>query len=209
MTTKIIASVHSWEPQASGNFVRGVVYGLDGTPQNGYGVTFSAVGPNGPEALERPDITGPHPDYEDWPDGYYSTILHVPVAIEAPFWMWLMHPETGERLSDVAIIDNTQDELRGMSQCVCDWWTIEAEPPPPPPPPPPADPLLAIRNAAWNQLGIPYNPAAAFPTYARAHGLGNPVTTEFDIEGYRAQGYQGGILMCAIGQWDKIGVVPW
>jgi hypothetical protein len=49
-----------WEPQPSGNFVRGKVFGWDGKPQNGYGVVFSGEGPDGAWAAERPDITGPH-----------------------------------------------------------------------------------------------------------------------------------------------------
>ena len=129
----ITASVHSWEAQASGNFVRGKVFGLDGAPQNGYGVVFSGVGPDQDWACENYDLTGPHEGYPDWQAGYYSTILHIPSPLEVRFWLWLVDPATGSRLSDVAILDNTLPELRGLSQCVCDWFVKPTDPPPVPP----------------------------------------------------------------------------
>lgn len=77
----------------------------------------------------------------------------------------------------------------------------------------------AIRNAAWNRRGIPYNPEAAFPAFARKHTvnpektIGTPVTLEFDVvwKGvtYRAQGYSGGILYAVVGEWSNIEVLPW
>jgi len=82
-------------------------------------------------------------------------------------------------------------------------------PPPPPPPPPPGNLEQQIRNAAWNQLGIPFNPDAAFGRYAREKQLGNPVTTEFDISNYRAQGFARKIIYCVIGQWDEITEIDW
>ncbi len=70
-------------------------------------------------------------------------------------------------------------------------------------------PVAAIRNVAWNALGIPYNPDAAFPKYAREHGLGNPVTREVDVQGYRLQGYAGGIVYAKIGDWGKVEYIVW
>ena len=81
--------------------------------------------------------------------------------------------------------------------------------PQPQPPPPPADMQQEIRNQGWNQMGIPYNPDAAFARYARAHQLGNPVTAEYDVSTYRAQGFAKKIIYCAIGQWDKITELDW
>jgi hypothetical protein len=75
--------------------------------------------------------------------------------------------------------------------------------------PPPSDPLDAIRDAAWGKLGVPYNPDAAFPKYARVHNLGVPMAGEFDVAGYRAQGYAGGIVYCKIGDWGNVQVLPW
>lgn len=86
------------------------------------------------------------------------------------------------------------------------------EPPaagPPASPGPSASVIQALRNAAWSQLGIPYNPEAAFAKYARQHGMGNPVTTEFDISGYRAQGFTGGIVYAKTGDWANIQVLVW
>ena len=66
-----------------------------------------------------------------------------------------------------------------------------------------------LRNAAWNALGIPYNPAWAFPKYAAAKGLGKPVTAEIDVGNIRVQGYDGGIVCAPVGQWDKVTHIPW
>ena len=214
MPSRIIASVHSWQAREAGNYVRGVVFGSNGAPQTGYGVQFSVVGPGIEPALERPDLTGPHPGYEDWAPGYYSTILHVPGVVERVFWLWLVHPDTGERLSDVAVIDNTQGSQHGKSQCVCDWFVTavpgpDPEPDPGPDPTPTGNLVHDLRNAAWTHLGIPYNPTAAFTLFARRYKQGNPVTPEFDCAGYRAQGFQGGIIVAPIGHYDNINVIPW
>lgn len=66
-----------------------------------------------------------------------------------------------------------------------------------------------IRNAAWNALGIAYNPDAAFPRYAREKGLGNPVTGEVDVGEYRLQGFAGGIVYAPIGRWDECQHMSW
>lgn len=67
----------------------------------------------------------------------------------------------------------------------------------------------AIRNAAWNAKGIPYNPDAAFPRYAREHGLGNPETPEVDVDGVRLQGFSGGIVYAKIGHWSECRHIDW
>ena len=79
----------------------------------------------------------------------------------------------------------------------------------------PADLEETIRNAAWQKIGVPYNPDAAFPKYARAHGLGAPVpgTGEFDarVNGvdYRVQPFVGGIVYCVIGDWGNVKHMLW
>jgi len=86
-------------------------------------------------------------------------------------------------------------------------------PPPPPPPPPVSDPVQVLRNAAWNRLGIAFNPDAAFGKYAREQDLGNPVTGEFDVStsagDFREQGFAGRIVYCKIGDWANVKVMPW
>ncbi len=71
----------------------------------------------------------------------------------------------------------------------------------------------AVRNAAWNAGGIPYNPEAAFPRYAREHDLGNPETPEFDFtvggRQYRGQGFSKGIVYARVGDWENIREVSW
>jgi hypothetical protein len=69
--------------------------------------------------------------------------------------------------------------------------------------------IAAVRTAGWNQLKIPYNPDAAFAKYARQHGMGNPVTPEYQTSGCSAQGFAGGITACPTGKWDQIELIPW
>ena len=84
----------------------------------------------------------------------------------------------------------------------------------PEPAPPPVLPLeRTLRNASWNRRGLAYNPGAAFPTYAREHNLGSPLTPEFDVnwEGraYRVQGFTGAIIYAQVGDWSAIQSLPW
>lgn len=76
-----------------------------------------------------------------------------------------------------------------------------------------ADVPETLRELAWNLAGTPYNPAAAFPAFARAHRLGIPLTGEHDstLNGvtYRLQGFADGILYAVVGEWGKIEVLPW
>lgn len=71
----------------------------------------------------------------------------------------------------------------------------------------------AVRNGAWNQLGIALNPDAAFPRYARDNGWGRACTGEFDLEiagkRYRAQGFDGGIVFAEVEKWDQLVPLSW
>ncbi len=80
----------------------------------------------------------------------------------------------------------------------------------------PADPpkvypegVSGIRQAAWDTVGINYNPEAAFSRYAREHGLAIPLTNEFDVNGYRCQGFVGGIVYAKIGDWGNVQHATW
>jgi N-acetyl-anhydromuramyl-L-alanine amidase AmpD len=70
-----------------------------------------------------------------------------------------------------------------------------------------------VREAAWNAAGIPFNPMAAFPKYAREHGLGNPITQEFDFSyrgvNYRGQGFSQAIVYCRVGDWYNLKEMNW
>lgn len=70
-------------------------------------------------------------------------------------------------------------------------------------------PSEKIREAAWNQLGVRYNPEAALARRAREMSLGAPVTNEFDYDSYRVQGFVNGILYCRIGDWNNIKFLQW
>jgi hypothetical protein len=70
-----------------------------------------------------------------------------------------------------------------------------------------------VREAGWNASGIPWNPDAAFPRYAREHDLGNPETEEFDFAykgiNYRGQGFSQAIVYCQVGDWANLKEMEW
>jgi len=70
-----------------------------------------------------------------------------------------------------------------------------------------------VREAAWNAAGIPFNPQAAFPKYAREHDLGVPQTDEFDFSykgiNYRGQGFGKAIVFAQVGEWGNIKEMSW
>lgn len=69
--------------------------------------------------------------------------------------------------------------------------------------------MTSIRQEAWRQVGVAFNRDSSFASYARVHALGAPLTNEFDIPPFRAQGFVGGIVYAPIGQWDLIQHVAW
>ncbi len=60
--------------------------------------------------------------------------------------------------------------------------------------------LTGVRQAAWRLAGVESSPDSAFANYARAHGLGMPVTNEYTVGGVRAQGFSRGIVYKAGGK---------
>ncbi len=68
---------------------------------------------------------------------------------------------------------------------------------------------ISLRGAAWNRLGIEVKPDSVLAGHARDHGLGMPVTQEFEIVGYLVQGYQRGIVYFRLGKWNQIGHLDW
>jgi hypothetical protein len=85
--------------------------------------------------------------------------------------------------------------------------------PEPSQPVPGTAPVEQIRNRIWNAVGVdgmlPYNPTAAFALKARSLKLGAPLTQEWDIDAWRAQGYASGIVYARIGDWGNVQVVDW
>jgi len=84
------------------------------------------------------------------------------------------------------------------------------------PEPGPAPELEHIaRNTAWNSKGIPFNPDAAFPRYARKRHMGVPETAEFTFvhqgKKYVAQGFTRYIIYTEEGKWgeDDIQKLAW
>ena len=69
--------------------------------------------------------------------------------------------------------------------------------------------LPGVRQRAWDEVGVNYNPDAAFSRYASDNRLGIPLTNEFDINGMRAQGFVGGIVYAVIGDWADTNHLPW
>ncbi|MBI1802723.1 MAG: N-acetylmuramoyl-L-alanine amidase [Chloroflexi bacterium] len=70
-----------------------------------------------------------------------------------------------------------------------------------------------VRTAAWQALGVSYNPNAALQIKAKELGLGHPVTSELrvDVKGVRwvVQGYAGGIVATEEGNWGNIRKADW
>ncbi|MEZ4769899.1 MAG: hypothetical protein R2844_15885 [Caldilineales bacterium] len=55
----------------------------------------------------------------------------------------------------------------------------------------------------------PVQPGCRLGRYAREHSLGVPLTEEFDVAGYRCQGFANGIVYVPIGRWDELGHTSW
>lgn len=51
-----------------------------------------------------------------------------------------------------------------------------------------------VRQAAWSQLGLEFHPASTLAEYARLHGLGRPLTPEFEADGFVIQGFRDGVV---------------
>ncbi len=70
-----------------------------------------------------------------------------------------------------------------------------------------------LRNAAWLQAGVAYNPEAALAKFARENGLGVPVTGETDVTvagvRYRLQGYANGVAYAVDGDWRGVKRLAW
>jgi len=71
----------------------------------------------------------------------------------------------------------------------------------------------AIRQQAWMQAGLSYNPNAAFATFARAHNLGAPMGPETDTitdgRTYRWQRFALAIVFAELGHWDQISSIAY
>lgn len=73
----------------------------------------------------------------------------------------------------------------------------------------PVTSLDELRSAAWDAVGVPFNRDSAFANYARINGLGGPLTNEFEIGGFVAQGFANGIVYAPKGQWQAIDHMGW
>ena len=69
--------------------------------------------------------------------------------------------------------------------------------------------MQLLRQAVWNRLGIEYHADSVVAAYARRNNLGMPVTQEFVVDGYRIQGFQGGIVYAPDGDWEQVGHLSW
>ncbi|MBK8049269.1 MAG: M23 family metallopeptidase [Anaerolineales bacterium] len=72
-----------------------------------------------------------------------------------------------------------------------------------------SSPIEAMRTAAWGQIGIEYTPASTLARYARMLGLGAPITDLFDVAGFIAQGFHGGIVYAASDDQERPAHIPW
>ncbi len=97
--------------------VHGTVY-RNGVRFNGARVVFS-IQPDG-QWITPPAITGPHPGYPDWPDGYYSHILAANYAREGDWYFWIVD-ESGRRISKIAHVHTDGVAAPGK----CQKWTLD------------------------------------------------------------------------------------
>jgi len=74
---------------------------------------------------------------------------------------------------------------------------------------PPIARLEAIRRRAWAQMNIRFERESAFANYARVHNLGAPLTNEYELAGYRAQGYALGIVYAPREDLSQIDHMSW
>jgi hypothetical protein len=142
------------------------------------------------DAIE-PVQPGPHTGYPDWPPGYFS----IPLSPNRGQWELAAEDLSRGIMSPWLPFDTDGTQL----QVTFDWT----------PAAPQTVTLPALREAAWNRLAIPFNPTAALSRYARDHGLGNPLTAEFDAGQYRAQGFALGIVYAVRGEWGAVTHMPW
>jgi len=77
----------------------------------------------------------------------------------------------------------------------------------------PVDVEQTLRETSWNHAypanGVQFNPTAAFQAVARTRDYGAPVTNEFDVDGYRVQGFVLKILYARVGDWGNVREVDW
>jgi hypothetical protein len=69
--------------------------------------------------------------------------------------------------------------------------------------------MADVRRQAWAALPLVGNVDSAFAAYARTNNLGAPLTQEFDLSGYRVQGFANGIVFAPIDQWQQIQHTGW
>ncbi len=67
----------------------------------------------------------------------------------------------------------------------------------------------AVRAVAWNALGVPYNPGAAFVKYAKAQGLGRPLGPERGEGRYMVQPFERGIVYAVDADWGNVKHYTW
>ena len=66
-----------------------------------------------------------------------------------------------------------------------------------------------IRNVMWTRLGLKPRADSPIARYARNQQLGMPVTQQFDVDAYRVQGFEGGIVYMKRRNERDIGTTPW
>ncbi|MBX3014387.1 MAG: hypothetical protein KF832_22890 [Caldilineaceae bacterium] len=69
--------------------------------------------------------------------------------------------------------------------------------------------VTMLRTALWQARGIPLDNASTLVAHARQQQLGAPLTSELDVDGYRVQGFAGGIVFAPIGALDQVSHISW
>jgi hypothetical protein len=69
--------------------------------------------------------------------------------------------------------------------------------------------LALVRAAAWNRLGLEFQPDSSLADYARRNALGMPVTQEFIADNLVVQGFHGGIVYAPLNERTLVRHMSW
>ncbi|NJN82395.1 MAG: hypothetical protein HC802_09065, partial [Caldilineaceae bacterium] len=112
-----ITAVSKCFPQKAGTWFEGKTY-VNGQPKSGYKVVFSYAPDAAPST--EPMISGPHPGYEGWDQGYYSHIISASGPREGNWFVWVVD-DGGNRISEIANWQSTGPGDGGCNQAAVDF----------------------------------------------------------------------------------------
>ncbi len=187
------------------------VYGKSGVPTPG--VQLLNLFPDGKGELLRSDASG-RVQFNFGRDSAFS------VPGQGPYTIFVAE---GAIKSDDTKLISWENKLSDSVRSLGDWQGthteisiqfVEQETGVITPPTAVGNFLTRLRTIAYSAKGVPYNPDAAFPQFARLNRLGSPETPEFELTDDAgrtivAQGFTMKIVYAEKGRWDQIKVADW